>query len=300
MSEEVAVVKNQKPTYAECLQLPDGKKEKLSLTEKGKELRIRRPVPDEQVVIIKPKEIVGSEQQSSENVKKTLKNCISNEQSLKIKKAVNVRGGGVLLVLNQAADRNKVLGEKILQNPLFKVSEPQKIRPKVVIYDVPIDLTPDQIVNDVYKRNFHQIIPFDKFKDGFEPSFKVGPKDRKQVHWVCQCSGKVREMLINRAKVFIDWISCNVKDYVSIARCYKCQGLGHVGKHCKQQNITCSHCAEVGHEIKTCPNKDQKEVCANCKNQKGNANHKVSDKNCPIFIKAMRKLIDRTDYGTKK
>lgn len=297
LSKEVVAVKSQKPTYAECLQLPEGRKERPSSVERGSELRIRTQIPDEQVIIIKPKEIVGTEQQSSENVKKTLKNNISNEQSLKIKKAVNVRGGGVLLVLSQKEDKNKVLGEKILQNPLFKVSEPQKIRPGVIIYNVLVDLTQEQIVNEVYNRNFKQIMPFDLFKDGFEPSFKVGPRDKKQVHWVVRCSGKVREMIICKSKILIDWYSCNVKDYLSVARCFKCQGLGHVGKHCRQQSATCSHCAEVGHDINACPNKGKKEVCANCKNQKCDSNPKVSDKNCPAYLKARRRLIDRTAYG---
>lgn len=288
-----------KPSYAETVQLPKKKEEKKpgeTIKEKTSEQR-SRPVPKDKTILIKPKEIQGTEIQTSENLKKVIKKTISNENSLKVKKAINVNGGGVLLVIDSSVDKKKFFNDSLLQNAEFEVSEPHKIKPKLVIYNVPAELSQEEVVSEVFNRNFQDYISFEQFKNSFKPIFKIGPKDKKQVNWVVECVAEIRNKLKNMRRVFIDWSSSSVKDYVSVSRCFKCNGLGHIGRFCKQEQNTCSHCAETGHDIKSCPNLDKKEVCVNCKKRNNPADHKVSDKSCPEYEKALRKVVDMTDYG---
>ncbi|XP_039275135.1 uncharacterized protein LOC120349235 [Nilaparvata lugens] len=287
-----------KPSYAEMVQLPKKKEEKKpgETKEKSSEQR-SRPVPKDKTILIKPKEIQGTEKQTSENLKKVIKKTMSIENSLKVKKAINVNGGGVLLVMDSSVDKNKIFSDSTLQDAKFEVSEPPKIKPKLVIYNVPAEWSQEEIVSDIFNRNFQDYISLEKFRNSFKPIFKIGPKDRKQVNWVVECAADIRNKLKNMRRVFIDWSSSNVKDFVSVSRCFKCNGLGHIGRFCSQEHNTCSHCAETNHDIKSCPNLNKQPVCINCKKRNNPANHKVSDKNCPEYEKALRKVVEKTDYG---
>lgn len=298
LSRTAPEVPYRKPTYAESVQLSvpikDSKNEG-----KIREIKLRKNLSREQVVVVKSKDITPGEPEriTSANVKKTIKSSLNNEQSLKIKKAVNVRGGGVLLVIDAAEEVNNVLGDKILKNLNLKVSQSKKVKPKVVIYDVPSELNERDLTLDIYNRNFRNFIGFENFEKDFKPLFKVGPQNKEQVHWVIECSGKMRNAVIYKERIYIEWASCRVKDYISVARCYKCQGFGHVSKHCKKDTNVCGHCAQQGHDIKVCPNKDNKPICVSCKNNKEkDATHNTSDKSCPCYLRAIQKLVDHTDY----
>jgi hypothetical protein len=290
----IETTQNRKPSFAEAVRLPGRRADEKKPQE---EHRTKKIVPKQKVVVIRPKQVSGNEKEASEKVKESLKKCIAKDQSVNIKKAVNVRGGGVLLVLDSAGDKDKILGNKVLNNPNWKVSEPQILKPRIIIYDVPAILTPDELTEDVFNRNVTKTESFENFKNKFKPTFKLGPRDREVVHWVVECSPDVRKELINKYRLFIDWHSCRVKDYVSVARCYRCQSLGHVGKYCKHEDVTCAHCAVVGHEAKNCPNKTKDPTCSNCLRSKKDAKHKVSDSVCPTYQKALQQQIGKTDYG---
>ena len=47
-----------------------------------------------------------------------------------------------------------------------------------------------------------------------------------------------------------------------VTRCFRCQGYGHVARHCYKPNDVCPACAG-SHKFNACPTKDQKK-CANC------------------------------------
>jgi hypothetical protein len=194
-----------------------------------------------------------------------LKNNVPREEFFNIKKAVNVRGGGVLLVMKAGCEKNKILGDKIIKDSNLKVSEPVNVKPKIVIYNVDREISPEQIKEEIYVRNFQNHVNRQKWDKEFNPLFKIGPKDRDRVHWVIECSPEIRKELINSFKIYIEWTSCKVKDYVSVSRCYKCQALGHVSKYCKKEKDVCSHCASEGHNFKSCPNTKNGSNCVNCK-----------------------------------
>lgn len=284
-------------SYAEALQLP-GKKLADHYQVRQKELKIKKTAAKQNVVIIKPREVVGTEEEARKKVIETLKHHIPKEQNLKVKKSVNVRGGGVLLVLDPSVDKHKILGDRVTSDPTLKVSEPQYTnKPRIIIYDVPSHLEKDDLAGEVYNRNLENIMSREIFSKNFTPLFKLGPRDKENVHWVVECSAELRKDLINKFKIFIDWVACRVKDFISVSRCFKCQGLGHISKSCTKEQSICAHCAVVGHDIKTCPKKKEAPTCANCKNQNKDARHNVNDKRCMSYIKAMQHQIDRTDYG---
>src|SRR5436190_13558661 len=142
-------------------------------------------------------------------------------------------------------------------------------------------------------------------KEEFDQEFVMRHKHNdarssgKRVHIVAECSVRVRTWLRGKERIFIGWQSCRVKDYVDVARCYKCQRYGHVAKHCSSEKPSCSHCA-MEHDYKDCPDKNKKEkaCCVNCKREKReNTKHEAGWRKCPSYEKAVKRQNGKTDYG---
>mgnify|MGYP000683972697 CR=1 FL=1 len=109
--------------------------------------------------------------------------------------------------------------------------------------------------------------------------FKTGPRERPTVHVVFEISSKIRQLVINKGRLYIGFQSLSTKDYIVVPRCLKCQDLGNVAKHCKRQKSSCPHCGEEDHEKKECSKKDQNAVCIPCQIRKRKC--AASRKDCP-------------------
>lgn len=126
----------------------------------------------------------------------------------------------------------------------------------------------------------------------------AGKTERKRIHIVAECSVRVRNWLRKKGKVFIEWEACRIKDYVDVARCFKCQRYGHVAKFCTNKTETCSFCAGE-HDFKTCK-KERKEnaKCVNCTREgKTDVKHPSSWRGCPAYEKAVKRHNEQIDYG---
>ncbi|XP_039291744.1 uncharacterized protein LOC120353125 [Nilaparvata lugens] len=297
ISKSVQEIKNKdRPiTYADMIQLP----KKATSSDPQSNNQVRKILPKEQVVLIKPSNSTGNEKQDSEKIKGTLKTNIARKDNIKIKKTVPVRGGGLLIVLDSLEDKKKLLKNKAVNNDQIKITEPQNKKPRIIVYDVPSDLTNKEVTEEIYNKNFvNSGIEKQKFEEGCKPSFKLGPKNKDSVHWVVECEPEIRKAIINKKKIFIDMTSCRVNDYHAVQRCYKCQVYGHITKHCKKEEDICGHCSITGHNIKTCPSIDKPPVCFNCKRADKPSDHKVNYLKCPSYVKALQQSIDRTNYGS--
>lgn len=140
-----------------------------------------------------------------------------------------------------------------------------------------------------------------EFKEEFTVKHKYNDSKSQcgKVHIVVECSVRVRNWLRKQEKIYVEWQCCRVKDYVDVARCYKCQRYGHIAKHCTAVKPCCSHCAGE-HEFKECENKRKKGAacCANCKREnRADTKHEAGSKNCPAYEKAVKRHNEKIDYG---
>ena len=71
----------------------------------------------------------------------------------------------------------------------------------------------------------------------------------------------------------------SVREYIPRPRrCFKCQGFGHVGKHCRKTKDTCVNCSDYAHT----PENEcrRKPYCRNCGGE-----HPANSMNCPTYKK---------------
>ena len=135
-----------------------------------------------------------------------------------------------------------------------------------------------------------------EFAKTFKPKLRMGKKNSETTNWAVKVSPSTRKVLLNTRKLFIGWRACKVQDYLLISRFFKCQGFGHISKHCEREEVF-SHCADSGHKAAECPKKSHGKKCANCQRIKRDSSHDTMDKKCHLYKAALEKYINSTEYG---
>jgi hypothetical protein len=213
--------------------------------------------------------------------------------SLKIHRLSKIRQGGVAVELESDDCDGKI-------PDLFKkvgiVREPKKKLPKMIIYDIPSTYTEEELKEDIYRQNFaKQGVTPEEYANEFKLLFRTGPTQQNEVQWVVEISGRLRNILKDR-RVFIDWRSCKIQDYVIVVRCFRCQLYGHMSKDCQQEKEFCGHCAEQGHSYRDCKNTSKTAQCINCKRAKQPHSHPINSKECSVYIREKQKFLNTISY----
>jgi len=109
----------------------------------------------------------------------------------------------------------------------------------------------------------HQNLNLDKASQAdIKPIFKCGARNRDVVDWVVGVVPTVYTSLINK-RTFIGFVSTFPRPYVFASHCRRSLALDHATKE-YTKDITCHHCAEMGHERSKCENNDKAPVCLHC------------------------------------
>lgn len=227
---------------------------------------------------------------SIEALKEGIKKTINPAQDgLRINNFFRTKKGLIIQTQNRE-DAGKLLKSKKLTELGVNISfKPQRL-PRMIIYDVPSEYDADSIKAIFWSQNGKSL---NKDVDKFNPVFKTGARGQATVNWVVEVNHTTRKELNREGRVFFEWHSCRIKDWIQISQCYKCLGFGHIARDCKAPKFKCGHCADEGHEAKVCPglveNKPPK--CTNCSKVKKDANHPATAKECPFRMKAIERRI---------
>lgn len=99
-----------------------------------------------------------------------------------------------------------------------------------------------------------------------------------------------------KGKAYLGWMRIRIADYVSATRFFKCLRYDHISKYCKNNQVACGHCADMGHSYRDCPSLQSPAKCRACMERKLDFNHSVKSKTCPTFLVEAKKVIMSTDY----
>lgn len=244
------------------------------------------------VVAVYPK--VGSSMKSSEATKETLvTNLAPAKEKLQIRGVKKIANNGVLVETATKEDMKRVLKNEKLQAAGLVTGLPAKKKPKIIVYDVPNDITEKEFLSSLRQQNLNNA----KSSDEVKISHKTGNRSAETSNNVLEVPPGIRETLLNQDRAYIGWRSLKVRDYLTVSRCYKCQSFGHVSKYCKAAKETCGHCGSDGHAFNSCPNKSTNPVCINCKRAAKPCDHSTRSADCPAYKFALSNLISKIDYG---
>ena len=234
-----------------------------------------------------------------DRTKKVLKELIQpKDEGWQIRAMRKVRKGGVAVETGSVKTVNKIK-EVATARKTIKCVEPSRRQPMVQIFDVDMDLTEDELKKCLFKQNLEDAgISERQVREDVKFRFRTGRRNEEVCNWVVECSPKIRDELISRQRIYIDFASCRVSHYLAVARCYMCQEYGHTQKYCtgKGKQI-CSHCGKEGHAFRDCDNREQAPVCVVCKSAKKPSNHRCGTRECPIYLRALVRKISLTQYN---
>jgi hypothetical protein len=271
------------------------------------DMTIKRP---KNVVIVKPDDENTTAMATENVIKKTLKN---KNKSIAIQNIRHISRGGLAIDCGSDEDSKKLIETLSKNIPNIRALEPKKRNPKLVVYDIPEEMTEEEIIEDIITKNkgiktFLETQTNSRIEDHISCKFKFRrhlnntntQRNSQRNHqnpvisstnslnlsqetssngtntWVLEVSPMLRKIMINLNKVFIGFKSCKVRDYLPIVRCHECHGYGHMKKDCNNKDKSvCGHCGGE-HRSGDCNTSAQK-CCVNC--MKSN-NSKNRSKNC--------------------
>lgn len=207
----------------------------------------------------------------------------------------NLRTANNTLIVETEAieDIEKITNNKKLATDL-KMEPVKKRKPLMILYDLQTEWEEEEIKRAIYEQNLKDKMDREEFNNGFNLKFKTGPREKRTVHQVAEVDAKIRRILVRQERIFIGFHAIRIKDYQVVARCLKCQDLGHVAKHCKNEQQICGHCGQE-HKKEDCPNKQKEPTCIPC--QKRNKKCKERGNNCQTYKIMLERLVAKIDYG---
>ena len=107
-----------------------------------------------------------------------------------------------------------------------------RLRPRMVVYDIPTDRPDDKITEAIIAQNFGQEAERDSINSQLRRIFKFNNRraTRHRNSWISEVTLELRKNLMESQRLFADFNSCRVDDHLGVTRCYKCQGFGHEAK----------------------------------------------------------------------
>lgn len=242
----------------------------------------------------------SSENGTSERTKSAIKKVLLPQtEKIQINKIKSINRGGILIEAGSPTTAVKIR-EAAKKAHGIRCVDNKIRRPRMQVFDVDKEVTDEDFIQRLYVQNLEDAgITEKEAREDIKICFKTGKKDTDFTNWVIEVSSKIREQLLKIGRVYLDYSSCKVVDFLLVARCYHCQGYGHMAKYCKIKDPTCSICAQTGHNYKDCKKPEGTEVCANCTKAKRDAKHMVGTMKCPIYVRAVERLVHSTSYEHK-
>lgn len=261
-----------------------------------KPMRVTRVVPTNVepslAVIIRPKKVDATTAPSiiKDKVLGTLK---PREQRLYIRKVKTLKEKRAVLIETGNTDSLK----KILLCPELNeehdVAEVGRKNPRIIVKHVPAGYDKEQLIKSLKDQN--ELTLPKQVWGGSKALFKVGPKGKQFEHWVLDVTPQLRKLIMGSRRMYLDFTSLEVDDFVSLVQCRKCMGYGHMANTCRSAEPVCARCGSLGHKGPECTSTDAVR-CTNCSRSGTRADHVAWDRRCPTYIAQMRQVMSMTNY----
>lgn len=258
---------------------------------------VPKPATPCQTLAVYPAEKDG-QLQTAEDTKAVIKRSIDPKAlGIQVAGVRRVGNAGVIIQTTSSDAASKI---KEALPPTVRVTEPLQRRPLVAIVNVEGEYSGDQLTAAIHAQNLAAADQhgLEAFRKECRLAFKKRRLGGARTTYVLECSPAVRDTLVARERVFVEWERYLVRDYLDVTCCLKCQAYGHPAKHCRATVDTCSACTEQGHRKADCP-KQATDImrCATCRGAgKPFEGHCTMSQDCPARRYAERKAIGRVNY----
>ncbi|KAK9880334.1 hypothetical protein WA026_010219 [Henosepilachna vigintioctopunctata] len=212
--------------------------------------------------------VSSSSSTDAEVVKSNLISILRKTPSIKVRQIYKRQSGSVLLEVPTPADM-ALVKESLKDSQHLKCSEPKRIIPWIIIYEIPTHLENEQILDDIIVKNID--------------NESLHAEARQKIRAVA----RIKARTTDKTNIIIS-IPDSVRQLFNSNKPPSCS--------CPQ---ACGYCANGEHSYKDCPNKDKPACCVNCKSsgEGADTNHEVTSGDCPCYKRRLdryRKLLDHS------
>jgi hypothetical protein len=244
-------------------------------------LKAKVPVKEETTVKMPGK--------SAEEVKAKLVRTLDIEKiGGPLSQVIPTKRGEVVLVCRNEEQRKKL--ETVLKTTEgVEMGSKKKLNPTVTLTGLETGWKEEEIVDEVFQKNgwIQSTTTREEFKEAFKFLARKRCQKSPKENLTFAVEPRLHKAFIEKQKIVVGLTMVFVEEMVQVTRCFKCNGLGHIAKSCKQEP-KCHKCGKEGHKIKEC--RSEKSECGNCRQ----AGHRAYDRKCPTMKRALEWKIART------
>ncbi|KAK2574828.1 hypothetical protein KPH14_012922 [Odynerus spinipes] len=245
-------------------------------------VNVKRKMPEKSYAVV-VKAMDANESMTSENVKKKVMQEVSRELNVRVK-AVRKTKSGVAIETVSETELKRIVDCKKFNELGLKVEIPRKIGPKIIIYDVPNEITNDELMKQMYEKNLKNYVEENVFAERVRVVTRNCKKGMSYGNVIVEVPGYVKRTVVDEGRLFVNWNVFRVREFISVLRCHRCYGFGHMMRECSVKERLCQRCGESGHLVKECKKQNE---CRNCKVRGGKCDHSVLSNECPEYVRAL-------------
>lgn len=140
---------------------------------------------------------------SAESVKKAILEAIDPvADQIRIRNVRKIGGDRVVVQAHSKVDLEKIVANGRIKDKGLKISLPVARRPRIIIYDVPRAMEPQEVKNAIRRQNdIFQGMSSEAFDGGCVLRFRNGKRNEDTVNWVTEVAPEVRARLLKAGRI---------------------------------------------------------------------------------------------------
>jgi len=168
--------------------------------------------------------------------------------------------GDLVVTVPSESDSEGLRSKKFLAEA-FDINSSSNSWPKLRITNVDSSLPQDRVLQGLISQNSLAERLGINIEGKIRIRGRMGPRGSPTTSWILEAHPLVWKALRDKGRAYIENRKCQVREYFTVPRCFKCHGYGPISRHCAVGRL-CGRCGDSGHSRGECTARTS--VCVPC------------------------------------